>query len=81
MNALNERILADVSDLRDVAPIPEERNYTLLARAEHIRVKFDDGVSFAFTTIYGDIESRGYHFVGINFESKEVVFAHEESDQ
>lgn len=76
MDELNHQIQNDVAQLRDELPNPDRRRYTIMAKRDHIRVKYDDD---AGDLVYNNhllegLDELGYRHAGTNFGGRTNVY-------
>jgi len=74
----NQEILDHVEELREAVRPPEKRRYSIVARDDHLRINYDEGVSLApMSDLAPALRRLGYRLDGGNFESNILVFRHE----
>lgn len=76
MDQLNAEIQNDVARIRSELASPADRRYCVMAKRDHIRVKYDRdaGDLCAYSEVLDRLDELGYKHSGTNFGGRVSVY-------
>lgn len=74
MRIANADLHADAAEIRDEIPAPEDRDYTLMVRSDHLRVALDSSDLTRATDLFRALDDRGFRCVGGDHAMNLLIF-------